>query len=423
MQIEFRKHGLFIVLAAILLIAVGFIAAGSKSSSPVSEVEETAQEEEDQEPQDYFIDSMGQKLSARDTYTQADKGDPEKQFITGWWLDYGLNGRQSWSEAAEWYEKSRQQGNPKAAAMLGYLYHWGLGVPKDRAKAVGLWKEALPGLETGAEQGDPYAMLVLSFLLAQQEVGKQDLKRSAELLKKVADMEDPVGLGSLGLSYLRGDSGVPKNSAVGMRLLEKAGDLGNAVASAALGDIYREGRYGQPKDDAKAAEWYKKAADRWNDNSLEWLCYMYLEGKGVSQDIDEALSWYSKVLDSKGDVSGFPRGDIKFSKLPEYNKYEQLKYIIRFINDHPQIDRLDNTELFDKPSWQMIWSMALGSYPYAVTFTGYFENQEKVTRKITILFTVYPKQGTQILETWHLFDGDSDLTPGLPAWVERELED
>ena len=50
--------------------------------------------------------------------------------------------RNDFATAARWYQKAADQGDQEAAYNLGYLYHEGLGVPRDYAKANALFLRA-----------------------------------------------------------------------------------------------------------------------------------------------------------------------------------------------------------------------------------------------------------------------------------------
>ncbi len=68
----------------------------------------------------------------------------------GEYCEKGLGVRQDYSEAASWYLKAintRAFGSGKAKENLGFLYAYGLGVPRDRAKARALWVERGPSEE------------------------------------------------------------------------------------------------------------------------------------------------------------------------------------------------------------------------------------------------------------------------------------
>ena len=63
-------------------------------------------------------------------------GDPEAQFTLGKNYEAGRGGlKKDYSEAANWYRKSAEQGNVYAQASLGILYRAGRGVPQDNLQA------------------------------------------------------------------------------------------------------------------------------------------------------------------------------------------------------------------------------------------------------------------------------------------------
>ncbi len=52
---------------------------------------------------------------------------------------------QSYERAAELYTQAAAKGNTDAQYNMGILYYKGLGVPKDVARGVALWKQAAAG--------------------------------------------------------------------------------------------------------------------------------------------------------------------------------------------------------------------------------------------------------------------------------------
>ena len=65
--------------------------------------------------------------------------------------------------------------------------------------------------------------------------------------------------------------------------VHKAADQGYAVAQDALGYVYLEGR-GMPKDDQQAAAWFRKAADQGYVPAQNKLGFLYQNGEGVEKD-------------------------------------------------------------------------------------------------------------------------------------------
>ena len=60
--------------------------------------------------------------------------------------------------AVKWHQKALEQGNVDAQCDLGICYYLGDGVPKNRAKAVELWKKA-------AAQGNVRAKQALEMVI------------------------------------------------------------------------------------------------------------------------------------------------------------------------------------------------------------------------------------------------------------------
>jgi TPR repeat protein len=71
----------------------------------------------------------GRPLAA--TLAEAQRGDPDAQFILAWLLSNGPERERDFRAAARWYQSAAGQGRAAAMANLGLLYVKGLGVPQD----------------------------------------------------------------------------------------------------------------------------------------------------------------------------------------------------------------------------------------------------------------------------------------------------
>ncbi|HRP95467.1 MAG TPA: caspase family protein [Rhodocyclaceae bacterium] len=73
----------------------------------------------------------------------ANSGDREAQTYVGEIYERGIGGEPPrHAEAAAWYRKAAEQGHPRAMINLGFLYEKGLGVPRDSAAALSLYRKA-----------------------------------------------------------------------------------------------------------------------------------------------------------------------------------------------------------------------------------------------------------------------------------------
>ncbi|MGN0730237.1 tetratricopeptide repeat protein [Treponema sp.] len=81
-------------------------------------------------------------------------------------------------------------------------------------------------------------------------------------------------------------------------MIKKLAEQGNAVAQCRLGWMYMEGR-GVEQDLKKAVEWYRKAAEQGNASGQCNLGRRYEYGQGVEQDYEEAVKWYTKSAEQE----------------------------------------------------------------------------------------------------------------------------
>ena len=121
----------------------------------------------------------------------------------------------NFATAALWYRTAMRHGSGFGEAAYGLMLMDGMGVPKDMAKAVKLFRDA-------GEKG---------VLIAQN---------------------------ALGYLYAQGN-GLPQDTALSLMWYRKAAEQGAPTAQLALGIAYDEGK-GVKQDLAQAADWYRKAA-------------------------------------------------------------------------------------------------------------------------------------------------------------------
>jgi uncharacterized protein len=83
----------------------------------------------------------------------------------------------------------------------------------------------------------------------------------------------------------------PANSLQYYRELAEKGDVD---AQAELGSIYLEGR-GVPQNYEEALKWYRKAANNGHAGAQFRLGIMYSKGLGAHKDYDEAINWFRQA--------------------------------------------------------------------------------------------------------------------------------
>jgi TPR repeat protein len=80
------------------------------------------------------------------------------------------------------------------------------------------------------------------------------------------------------------------------KLVRMAAARGDAEAQNNLGVMYASGR-GVPQDLAEAVRWYRRAAEQGHGYAQFNLGRMYLDGAGVPQDHAEAVKWYRMAVE------------------------------------------------------------------------------------------------------------------------------
>jgi uncharacterized protein len=87
----------------------------------------------------------------------ADRGNADAQARLGWMYHYGEGVPQDDAAAASWYRKAANQGDADAQSTLGFLYEYGKGVPQDDAAAASWYRKA-------ANQGSARAQIDLGYM-------------------------------------------------------------------------------------------------------------------------------------------------------------------------------------------------------------------------------------------------------------------
>jgi uncharacterized protein len=156
------------------------------------------------------------------------------------------------SNVAEIQTKAAQ-GYVKQELELAAAYFAGRGVPKDLAQAAYWYRKA-------ADQGDPAAQVYLGYLYTAGIGVPQDTAEAIRWYRRAASSNSPQAEVNLASHYMRGD-GVKQDTAEALRLLRSAADKGYGRADAYLGWVSYVGS-GAPVDHAAAEAWFKRGVKR-----------------------------------------------------------------------------------------------------------------------------------------------------------------
>lgn len=170
----------------------------------------------------------------------ARQGDVDAQNLLG---AIALEVEQKPKSARQWFGMSASKGDPAGQRSLAYLYANGLGVRKDTAKAVELFRAASGG-------GDPFAMYNLAAINIKAEGAYGTFEETLSLLESAAE------------------SGVVESAA-------KLGDL--------LAGVDRN---------AEAIDWYVKAASCGHVGAMDVAACWFRDGTAGQPDLVQAVRWF-----------------------------------------------------------------------------------------------------------------------------------
>lgn len=225
----------------------------------------------------------------------ASLGNERGQYNLGVVYEMGVSqggGDDFYKYAANWYEKSANQGYPSAQHALARLYYDGKGVALDYAKSFELEKKAA---ESG---GLPDAQYWLGYMYDCGKGIASDASTANKWYEKAIAGGNIQAAYELGYNYWNG-RGIAKDDSKAFDLFNKV--VANGQTSLKeyekslfyLGCSYNLGR-GVKQDYFKAVEWYQKAAEKGDASAQCNLGYMYEYGQGVKQDYSKALDLYQK---------------------------------------------------------------------------------------------------------------------------------
>ena len=120
---------------------------------------------------------------------------------------------------------------------------------------------------------------------------------AANLLKPLADSGNAVAQHRLSVMHFYG-RGVPENEQTALAMARKSAAAGNVDAMYFLGTMFVFGDEA-PKlvddPDREAAKWFFEAAKDSHPDAEYGLGLMFLAGKGVVQDQNEAIKWIRRA--------------------------------------------------------------------------------------------------------------------------------
>lgn len=235
------------------------------------------------------------------------------------------------AQAAFWFRKAADSGDPTAQNNLGYLYLTGIGVDPDEAAAARWFARALAG---GSQEGK----LNLALIYLKGSAPMRDVSLALNLLNQLAEQHNAHAEDTLGVMYLSGD-GVPRDTAAAEKWFTRAAKHGDAHARFALGALNSiepehahdlpkavkflrlsaQGGYTRamyilgyvllnhseisPKKPTEAVDMLTQAAEAGQWEASELLGVLARDGRGSNPDLATAFRWFLIEAKQGGSVA------------------------------------------------------------------------------------------------------------------------
>ncbi|NLO92151.1 MAG: sel1 repeat family protein [Elusimicrobia bacterium] len=273
-------------------------------------------------------------------YPLAKENDMDAQALLG---DLCLRGKglvQNYERAISYYQPAAVAGNRRAMYALGFMHENGLGVEKNIQQALEWYsKAAQPLFQPAPEQQEKWA------------------KRPSQLNGLAPAQE------RLGVIYMGGLNGAPKDPAAGLRYLEMAFNNGCVSAATRLGIVFMRGKdlvrdipaayswfgraaelgdgkaqfymalfraegFIRPKDYSQAYYWARRSAMNNDDDGQYLLATLYEKGLGPRKDPVRAATWYMVAATAKTPTGALAdEANQRMHRSLEFNLYSQARQL------------------------------------------------------------------------------------------------
>ncbi len=253
----------------------------------------------------------------------ASQGHADAYYFLGRFYGLGDGVSLDFNQALEYYHKGASLGSAKCDYAIGLMHHTGTGVDQDDAIANDYFRKSYAMLLAEAEHKDVVSIHILGtfyyygfniqryifksieWFLKSADLGYSDSQymlgmiyetigeneNQAETAKKYYEMaakqDHPYAQYALGVTAIE-----EKKWSTAVVYLEKAANQQYGLAAFTLGLYYHEK---EPKSPLKAFEWFMVAAKQHHTEAEYYVGLYYQNGKGIPQNIEQAIYWYEKA--------------------------------------------------------------------------------------------------------------------------------
>lgn len=278
------------------------------------------------------VDSLYDRLEQQDNTALtaltdlAKRQDPYALSVLGFVYEFGVSVPKNIQQAIDYYQQACEQGGDYGCYNAGYFYQYGVGVPQDNARASQLLEkinaadidikiasklghtvyEAKAKAETDAEMRAPILKYVSRYLNTADAQTRRIFSRlglsksdTLHLAKRWAQQGDPKVNFYVGHFYNSGYSSIKDKDVEAMRWFRRAAEGGEPESQNILALAYLKGRWGVDKAPQEAVVWFERAAQQGDKDAIINLAEMYYTGQEINVDYDKALKLFTEA-DEKG---------------------------------------------------------------------------------------------------------------------------
>ena len=221
----------------------------------------------------------------------AESGDTAAEWYTrGWKYANGRGITQNDEKAVEWYQKAAEQGHAIAQYDLSWMYQHGRGVSSNSSEAFQWCRRA-------AEQGYADAQNTLGWRYQYViGVGVQNYAKAIKWYRKAAEQGHADAQANLRVLSERGGAPSARSEQIDT---DDAQAVRLDYRSTPTEEINFDGRHTISRSfgrhNVRTFLHYQRAAQQGDTTAMNNIGVMYANGRGVDQDYDEAIIWFSNA--------------------------------------------------------------------------------------------------------------------------------
>ncbi|MFI3231673.1 MAG: tetratricopeptide repeat protein [bacterium] len=237
-------------------------------------------------------------------------------------IGYGYYLQENYDKAIKYLEKSMKKGDYTQISLMGDIYFYGTSNNLNTSNSNFSidYDNALKCYTMSANNNDDmtqsYSQYQLAIMYHNGLGVEKDLARAVELYELSADNGYVESAKIVADMYYIGDE-IDKNSSKALYYYQKCNSIDMYITQYYIGNIYFAGS-GTEQDYVQALNWYKKASNNNITEASYMVGYMYEYGLGTEIKYDSAITYYTRGVEANHIQSMFNLANLYENTLEEY---------------------------------------------------------------------------------------------------------